>query len=88
MYRSGADPVLPPAPWPLATSKMLAMPNSASPRPTSGMSTDFAGGRLDQDVQSGLLLQHLGDRRSRRVVERTRLHGGKAEGLSCGEAST
>ena len=41
----------------------------------------FAGGGLNENVYSGFLLQHLGDRRARRVVERAGLHGGDAECL-------
>ena len=40
---------------------MLAMPRSTSPRPTIGIITDLAGGRLHQRVEPALFLQHLGD---------------------------
>ena len=46
----------------------------------------LAGGRLHHDVEAGLFLQHLGDRRGRGVIERARLHGGKAVGLRGGDA--
>src|SRR6185369_17589390 len=45
----------------------------------------FARGRLHDDVCAGLFLEHLGDRRGRRVVERPRLHGGEAVGLRSGD---
>jgi hypothetical protein len=48
----------------------------------------LACGRLHHDVEVGLFLEHLGDRRTRRVVERPRLHGGKAVGLRGGDVRT
>ena len=41
----------------------------------------LAGGRLHQHVDAGLFLEHLGDGRPGRVVERARLHRGDAVGL-------